>query len=235
MEIKKSASADLENKRLKIFLLAVACITLLFLAILNIRIGGSESDVDSALFEEIMQDLESLPEEDKRLEVPLYEKEKKEASERLFEVEQLEAAATDIDNDISSLLENEIDETINDDSLDDPITPVVVDEKDKILSWRIVEELPEFPGGLLEFMKWLTDNIKYPEQARRQRVEGTVGLQFIVNSDGSVSDIKIVEPADSRLNDEAMRVLSNMPQWKAGTYKDKPCRTLISIPIVFKI
>jgi protein TonB len=100
---------------------------------------------------------------------------------------------------------------------------------------RIVEQLPEYPGGMVEFMKWLTANLKYPDVALKHKIEGKVMISFIVSADGSVSDIKLVKGPHKLLNEEALRVAHMMPKWKPGIENGKPCRTMISIPIVFEI
>ena len=116
-----------------------------------------------------------------------------------------------------------------------PIPPVAIDADNNPLNFRVVERLPEFPGGMTEFMKWLTKNLKYPESARRQNQQGTVVVSFIVNTDGSTSEIKVVRPRHPDLDREAVRVVRMMPKWKPGEDHGKVCRTMISIPIVFKI
>jgi protein TonB len=98
-----------------------------------------------------------------------------------------------------------------------------------------VEELPEFPGGASEFMKWLTKNLHYPAQAQQRKLQGKVVAQFIVNKDGSISNIELVKRVDPSLDNEALRVLRLMPRWKAGQQNEKPCRTQVCIPIVFKL
>lgn len=100
---------------------------------------------------------------------------------------------------------------------------------------KIVEQLPEYPGGMVEFMKWLTVMLKYPDAALKRKIEGKVMVSFIVNVDGSVSDIKIVQGAHKLLDDEALRVVRLMPKWKPGLEGGRPCRSMISIPIVFEI
>ena len=100
---------------------------------------------------------------------------------------------------------------------------------------KIVEQLPEYPGGMVEFMKWLTVMLKYPDAALKRKIEGKVMVSFIVNVDGSVSDIKIVRGAHKLLDDEALRVVRLMPKWKPGLEGGRPCRSMISIPIVFEI
>ena len=113
--------------------------------------------------------------------------------------------------------------------------PEAVDMYDAPLDYRVVEDLPQFPGGAVEFMKWLTKNLKYPPQAQQRMVQGRVVAQFIVNKDGTISDLKLVEKLDPQCDREALRVLQMMPDWTPGVMDAKPCRTKVCIPINFKL
>ena len=113
--------------------------------------------------------------------------------------------------------------------------PEAVDMYDEPLDYRVVEDLPKFPGGAVEFMKWLTKNLKYPAVAQQRKVQGRVVAQFIVNQDGSVSDLQLVERLSAECDREALRVLRMMPKWEPGIMNAKPCRTKVCIPIVFKL
>ena len=113
--------------------------------------------------------------------------------------------------------------------------PEAVDMYDAPVDLRVVEDLPQFPGGAVEFMKWLTKNLKYPANAQKKKVQGRVMAQFIVNKDGSISDLELVEKLDPWCDREALRVLRMMPKWKPGIMDAKPCRTLVAIPIFFKL
>ena len=99
----------------------------------------------------------------------------------------------------------------------------------------MLEDLPQYPGGPIELVRWLTKNLRYPASAKVKKVEGKVVAQFIVNADGSLSDFKIVKSLNDACDREALRVLRLMPRWKAGVQNDKPCRTVVAIPIVFKL
>lgn len=103
------------------------------------------------------------------------------------------------------------------------------------LNFRIVEDLPQFPDGPLALMKWLTDNLKYPASAQRKKIQGKVVVQFIVTADGSITDLKLAKRLEATCDQEAMRVMRMMPKWKPGLQDGKPCRTMVSIPIVFKL
>jgi tonB family C-terminal domain len=100
---------------------------------------------------------------------------------------------------------------------------------------RIARQMPEYPGGIVEFMKWLQRTLRYPPAAQEQGVQGIVMVSFIVNVDGTITDQKVVRGVNEELDAEALRVISHMPKWKPGLEKGKPCRTLFAIPIVFKL
>ena len=104
---------------------------------------------------------------------------------------------------------------------------------DKVL-FRVIEELPEFPGGATEFMKWLTRNLRYPKTAEENNINGKVVVSFIINKNGSISDIKIIKSLDPDCDDEVLRVMKKMPKWKPGTEKGRPVRTQYVIPVIFK-
>lgn len=117
----------------------------------------------------------------------------------------------------------------------DDLQPVAVDMGDNPLNFRVVEQLPEFPGGMSAFTKWLTDNLKYPASAQQQKIQGRVVVTFIINRDGTLSDIKVARSANPVLDREALRVARMMPKWKPGVSNNKPCRTMFAIPIEFRI
>ena len=113
--------------------------------------------------------------------------------------------------------------------------PLLTDNADNPQDFRIVQQLPEFPGGIVEFMKWLQRHLQYPEEARQKCIQGKVMVSFIVNKDGSITDAKVTRSVNPQLDGEAMRVINLMPKWKPGVDNGKPCRTLFTIPIVFKL
>lgn len=115
------------------------------------------------------------------------------------------------------------------------MSPVATGTDGNPLNFHVVEDLPQFPGGAVEFMKWLTKNLRYPSSVQQQKVEGKVVVQFIINRDGSVSGLKIVQALHPECDREALRVMRMMPKWKPGIQHDKPCRTMVRIPIVFKL
>ncbi len=234
MEIKKSRSADLERKRNRRFLFGLLTATLAFIAVLYMPLrshSDSDNDID---IDDIIQELEALKKEEKHDEIPLMKRPEDKMSEKMVEVENYTDTPDDADIEIEPR-DDEGEPKDEDVKPTEAISPIIMDEKEKVLSWRIVEQMPDFPGGMVEFMKWLTKSLKYPETAYQQKIQGEVEVSFVVNKDGTISDITLEKSVDKLLDDEALRVLKTMPKWKPGKDKDQPCRTMISIPIVFKI
>ncbi len=99
----------------------------------------------------------------------------------------------------------------------------------------VVEEAPAFLGGVSALMKYLNDNIKYPEEAFKNNVQGRVICQFVVEKDGSLSEIKVLRSAHSLLDAEAVRVIESMPKWKPGKQKGQYVRVKYTLPVLFRL
>ena len=99
----------------------------------------------------------------------------------------------------------------------------------------LVEVAPEFPGGIPALMKFLAQNVKYPTDAQKAGKQGRVIAQFVVTTDGSVADVKIIRGIDASLDQEAIRVIKAMPQWKPGTQDGQPVNVRYTLPVVFKL
>ena len=111
-------------------------------------------------------------------------------------------------------------------------TTPTIDQDDPV--FQVVEQMPEFPGGMGECMKWLQANIKYPKEGDKG-VQGRVILQFIVEKDGSITDVKVVRSVSPDLDAEAIRVASTMPKWKPGMQRGKVVRVKYTIPVMFRL
>ena len=99
----------------------------------------------------------------------------------------------------------------------------------------VVEVMPQFPGGQIAMLQYLMKNIKYPEQAMKEGIQGRVTVRFIVEKDGSISDVKPVLSVHPLLNKEAVRVVKSMPKWSPGKQNGKPVRVQLIVPIMFKL
>ncbi len=98
-----------------------------------------------------------------------------------------------------------------------------------------VEQMPEYPGGMQAMIEFLQTNIKYPEDAVKQKVEGRVLVQFVVESDGRISDVHVATQVFPSLDAEAIRVVQVMPKWVPGREKGKVVRVKYNLPIVFRM
>ena len=101
--------------------------------------------------------------------------------------------------------------------------------------FQVVEEMPEFPGGMAEAMKFLAKNINYPVAAQQAKIEGRVIVQFVVEKDGSVSDLKVMSGVSPELDAEAIRVVSMMPKWIPGKQRGKAVAVKYTMPIMFRL
>lgn len=96
-----------------------------------------------------------------------------------------------------------------------------------------VEEMPEFPGGMPALIEFLQTNIKYPKDAIKQDVGGRVMVMFVVETDGSISNVRVARKVFPSLDKEAVRVVKAMPKWKPGKEKGRPVRVNFTLPVVF--
>jgi protein TonB len=99
----------------------------------------------------------------------------------------------------------------------------------------VVEQMPEFPGGAVEMMKFLSENVKYPEAAMKAGTQGRVLVTFIVEADGTVTNIKVVKKVSDEIDAEAVRVIKAMPKWKPGMQNGKAVRVKYTIPVTFRL
>ena len=113
--------------------------------------------------------------------------------------------------------------------------PVPVSEPQDKKTLRVLADTPTPPGGWVEFMKWITKTLVYPNQAAASKKEGMVGVTFMVEADGTVTNIRIKTSAGKPLDNEVMRVMRMMGKWKPGIDHGKPCRSMVELPVVFRL
>lgn len=100
--------------------------------------------------------------------------------------------------------------------------------------YTIVETMPQYPGGDDAMMKYLAINISYPQTAKDKGVQGTVFVAFVVEKDGKISNVKILRGIGNGCDEEVVRVVKTMPDWKPGTQAGKPVRVQFNLPVKFK-
>ena len=116
--------------------------------------------------------------------------------------------------------------------------PAAVEEEEEEAAQQIftvVEEMPEFPGGMNELLKYLAKSIKYPVIAQENGIQGRVICAFVVNRDGSIVDAEVLRGVDPSLDKEALRVIMSMPKWKPGKQRGKPVRVKYTVPVTFRL
>ena len=101
--------------------------------------------------------------------------------------------------------------------------------------YDVVEEMPQFPGGPSALFEYIAQNIKYPVVAEENGVQGRVIVTFVVERDGSISDVKVVKSVDPSLDKEAQRVVNSMPHWIPGRQNGSPVRVKYTVPVTFKL
>lgn len=239
-------TADIDNQRLTWFLMGtVLTLSILFTA-LEYTSTYSDADIDEDLLEDMSADIEPYPMVETNTVAMTTVAAKSDAkTEDIIRVKSVDegrdntASQSNVDGDDEGIVSNtnvqgtyvagSNDNIIGKDNLVDTNK-----DKNKVLDFRVVQQIPEFPGGMGAFVQWLTANLQYPISAQRRKVEGKVVVTFIVNEDGSTSNIKIAKSVDMMLDREVLRVVRMMPKWKPGIENDKPCRTMMAIPVNFQ-
>ena len=227
--MKKSNTANLENQRVQGFLLGLIVV----LAAVFVALEWNSSDSGWTFFaddEDLEAEMELSPLKRDQDEIPMMLPQEQKAEQP--KSEQLNLVEEDVE--LPPPVEPELMEK-PDPEAEAEEKPEVVDMYNEPIDFRVVEDLPQFPGGAAEFMKWLTKNLKYPALAQKRKVKGRVVAQFVVNTDGSISDLELTEKLETSCDNEVLRVLRMMPKWQAGMMNAKPCRTKVCIPVVFNM
>lgn len=237
MIIAKPKQASVDDRRATGFLLGlILVLSVLFVAFEYTSNGETFDDADEELAD-MAEDMEMLPALDTKdmisaAPMPM----KKGTSEKIKAVDHaVDRSPSDLAQTSNPLLVGDGEGVKKEATVTEALPQTVVTSEEAPLNFRVVQQIPEFPGGIVELMKFLNSNLKYPEAARSQRIQGKVVVSFIINTDGSISGAKVDKSPHPLLAQEAMRVVRMMPRWKPGIENDKPCRTLFAIPINFVI
>ena len=243
VEIKKSEKASLDSRRPVFFMLGLVMALATLYVALEFNTSSGNMSGDASQFDD-MQDLDLMPALDRSdmiaaapsgapakptpKNVKVVDEVKKQL-ERNVTINTLRDAQGEGEGGANGEQASDDEETTK------ALSPVAVDKDENPLKLRVVQQLPEFPGGMVEMMKWITRTLHYPYAAQKQKIEGRVLVTFIINRDGSIANIKVVKSVHPLLDNEARRVVKLMPHWKPGIEDGKPCRTMFAIPIEFKL
>jgi periplasmic protein TonB len=226
MEAKKSKEADLEGKRRVFQTVGLVMIS----AVVLMAFTATSADIAERV--EFTEEEETFQEET----MAILEIEEPEP-------EQEEMAAPPPPAPEEIIIEEddvEIEENFNFDPTEGGPPPIETGNGDDLTIQAepivdFAEKEPSFPGGEGAMHRYIQENVVYPELSREMGEQGTVYVQFVVNSDGSIEDVKVVKPVSDLLNKEAIRVVKSMPAWAPGEQAGKKVRVRFTLPINFKI
>lgn len=101
--------------------------------------------------------------------------------------------------------------------------------------FSIVEEMPSYPGGAAAVANYIANNLQYPQSAIENGIQGKVFVQFVVEKDGSVSNVKVIRGLSTECDEAAVNVVKSMPKWTPGKQRNQPVRVSYSLPIMFRL
>jgi periplasmic protein TonB len=224
MEPKKTEKADLTRKTFLFFNIGLVASLLIAILAFTHKVEDENSGADmknnQAIIEEILEvpPTEQLPPPPPKIEQP-----------QIVEVPDEQEIEEDLDIDMDT--ETDVTETKT-----EPIAPVVEEEKeDPNTIFTVVEETAAPIGGMSAFYEFVNKKIKYPAQAKRMGIEGRVFVEFVIERDGSITDVKAIKGIGGGCDQEAERVLQSAPKWKPGKQRGKPVRQKMVLPIQFKL
>ena len=229
MQLKKSPSANLENRKWTYGLLGLV----FALSLLYVLFEKTDSDIEVAeITDQIVEDAEeeiidNTTQEEETPPPPEPEEIPEEITDEFVVVEdekKVEAVEFKSEDDQNTKVE-----------LRQAPVQIEVEEEEEDKIFDVVEEQPEFPGGMSALNKFFRENVKYPVMAQEMNIQGKVYVKFTVWKDGSVRDVQVVRSADKSLDQEAIRLVSRMPKWKPGKQRGKAVNCKFTVPVTFKL
>ena len=226
MEIKKSPKADLDSKKLTFTLVGLVIALFVVWRVFEYRSYDKQNLDTFARQVEVM--------EEEMVEITKQEQPKPEIQTPKPQVTQIQVVEDDVEvEDIDINAEVDQDEIIEEYVYEAPeIEDEEIVEEEVFL---VVEENPEFPGGPAKLLEYVQKNLKYPMMARESDIQGKVFVGFVVEKDGSISNVKVLRGIGGGCDEEAMRVIKSLPKWKPGKQRGKAVRVSYQIPVFFKL
>jgi len=224
MEVKKSPKADLENK--KSVFMQIGLVVTLALVFIAFEWTSVDNDPNQAMRveeEEVEEEVVPITRQEEVKPPPPPPPPK--ATDILNIVDD------DVELDEELVIEDS--EASQDEEVDLSDIDTGDEEEEEGEVFFVVEDMPEFPGGEQALHKYLAESIRYPTIAQENGIEGRVYVKFVINTDGSVTDVEIARGVDPSLDKEALRVVRDMPKWKPGEQRGEPVRVSYTVPINF--
>ena len=228
MELKKNPKADLEKRRG--LYLEIGLVVILVAALVAFNVKSYDKEEKEQVERMASEEIEDVVIQTQQEELP--PPPPPEAPEVTTEFEIVEDDA---------VIENEVDMSAfqrQEEATNIEITPVVVEEEEEEEEQQIftvVENDPEFPGGMEALYKYLRQNIKYPQLARDNNITGRVYVTFVVERDGSIANPRVLKDIGGGCGQEAIRVVKSMPKWTPGKQRGKAVRVQFNLPVSFNL
>lgn len=224
MEPKKTEKADLTNKSGLFFNIGLVITLLIVVMAFEYSVRDNSGDVNLAQQNNMIEEIMEVPPTDLPPPPP-----PKIQQPQIIEVPDEEEIKEEIkvEFDVEVTTDTKVEEIV--------IAPVVEEKEDVDQIFLVVEESAAPKGGMAAFYKYVSDKMKYPAQARRMGVEGRVFVEFVINRDGSITDVKAIKGIGAGCDEEAVRVVQSAPPWNPGKQRGKPVRQRYVVPIIFKL
>ena len=226
MEIKKNPKADLKNKRG--LLLEIGLVISLLLVIVAFSYTPEEKRIEKV-------DLQTAIVEEQIVEITRQDQKPPEPPKKV-EVKVIADLLQVVTNDTK--ITTEVDFTEFDEDVDVVQTVGVVEEEvvEEDQPFLIAETMPSFQGGVLNtFRAWVQQNVKFPQIALENGIQGRVVLSFVIEKDGRLTNIQVLQTPDRSLSEEAVRVLSKSPKWTPGKQRNQVVRVKYTLPVDFRV
>jgi len=226
MELKKAPKADLESK--KIIFTQIGLIFAMAIILVAFEWKTYEKsvvDLGTRQVEDIAEEI--IPITEQKIKPPPPPPPK--------QVVKINIVEDDIEVDDEIDIDVEADENTE---VQEYIAPVKVEEEEsaeEMQIFMVVESMPEYPGGEPALYKYLAENIKYPQMAKESGIQGRVFVTFVVEKDGRVTDVRVLRGIGGGCDEEAIRVVQNMPKWTPGKQRGKSVRVQYNLPVKFTL
>ncbi len=224
MEPKKTEKADLTNKSGLFFNIGLVITLLVVVMAFEYSVRDTSGDVDLSKNTNVVEEIMEVPPTDQPPPPPP-------------KIQQPQIIEVPDEQDIKDEIKVEFDVEVTTDTKIEEITiaPVVEEKEDVDQIFLVVEESASPKGGMAAFYKYVSEKMKYPAQARRMGIEGKVFVEFVINRDGSITDVKAIKGIGAGCDEEAVRVVQSAPPWNPGKQRGKPVRQRYVVPIIFKL
>ena len=221
MELKKNPKLDYRKKSGLFFNIGLVLSLLFVISAFEWKFVEPISDVGDDFIQRF-EEMIDVPVTEQKIETP-----RPKVVPEIIEVE--DTKDVEIEDILYTFDQNEIS------VIEQPIHEEMLPIEDAEEIHDIVETMPSYAGGIGEFYKFVSKNLKYPAQARRMGIEGKVFAYFVVDKDGSLSDIKIARGIGAGCDEEVLRIIKMSPKWNPGKQRGNPVRVRMMIPIFFKL